>query len=160
MFNSSRSATRGTGVAKRRCTALTVPSASGFSLPRAGMQKTGIEDVVAGQRGVAGMELAFAPLEDQRSDSLGVVPPDLLGDGAEELEGGDHAFEDRLGALERQGDHEGGVGVGPGGDEEGDVPPTVGEVDVDVSEVGFEALAGEMSQGDEGLAVRAVVLRR
>jgi hypothetical protein len=30
---------RGTGVANRFCTALTVPSASGFSLPRAGMQK-------------------------------------------------------------------------------------------------------------------------
>ena len=40
-FKSSRSAARGTGVAKRRCTALTVPSASGFSLPRPGMQKRG-----------------------------------------------------------------------------------------------------------------------
>ena len=41
MFNSSRSLTRGTGVANLRCTALTVPSAWGFSLPRAGMQKRG-----------------------------------------------------------------------------------------------------------------------
>ena len=41
VFNSSRLATRGTGVANRFCTALTVPSASGFSLPRAGMQKSG-----------------------------------------------------------------------------------------------------------------------
>ena len=37
----TRSFTLGTGVAKRRCTALTVLSASGFSLPRAGMQKRG-----------------------------------------------------------------------------------------------------------------------
>ena len=58
----------------------------------------------------------------------------------------------------RQGDHEGSVRVGPGGDEEGDLPPTVGEVDVNVTEVGLEALAGEMPQGDEGLTVRAVVL--
>ena len=36
-------ALRGTGVAKRRCTALTVDSASGFSLPRAGMQKSGLK---------------------------------------------------------------------------------------------------------------------
>ena len=42
-FNSSRSFTRGTGVEKRRCTALTVFSASGFSLPRAGMQKRGLK---------------------------------------------------------------------------------------------------------------------
>ena len=48
--------------------------------------------------------------------------------------------------------------VGPGGDKEGDLPPTVGEVDVNVTEVGLEALAGEMPQGDEGLTVRAVVL--
>ena len=60
--------------------------------------------------------------------------------------------------LARQGDHEGSVRVGPGGDEEGDLPPTVGEVDVNVTEVGLEAMAGEMSEGDEGLTVRAVVL--
>ena len=29
------------------------------------------------------------------------------------------------------------------------MPPTVGEVDVNVTEVGLEALSGEMSQGDE-----------
>jgi len=67
-------------------------------------------------------------------------------------------MEDRFGALARQGDHEGSVRVGPGGDEAGDLPPTVGEVDVNVTEVGLEALAGEMPQGDEGLTVRAVVL--
>ena len=98
------------------------------------------------------MELAFAALEDQRGDGLGVVPPDLPGHGAEELEGGDHAFEDGLGALERQGQDEGGVGVGPGGDEERDEASAVGEVDVDVAEVGLEAAAREMAQGDEGLA--------
>src|SRR5262249_55510857 len=66
-------------------------------------------------------------------------------------------LEDRLGALARQGDDEGRVRVGPGGDEEGDEPPTIGEVDVDVSEIGLEALTGRMPQGDEGLAVRASV---
>ena len=118
--------------------------------------EVGVEDVVAGQRGVARMELTFAPLEDQRGDGLGVVPPDFLGDAAEELEGGDHAFEDRLGALERQGHDEGGVGVGPGGDEEGDEASAVGEVDVDVTEIGFEALAGEMAQRDEGFTMSGV----
>ena len=96
---------------------------------------------MTGQRGVSRVELTFAPFEDQRGDRFGVVPPDLLGNGAKELEGGDHAVEDRFGALARQGDHEGSVRVGPGGDEEGDLPPTVGEVDVNVTEVGLESLA-------------------
>ena len=67
-------------------------------------------------------------------------------------------FEDRLGALERQGQDEGGVGVGPGGDQERDEPAAVGEVDVDVAEVGFEASAREMAQRDEGLLVPRPVL--
>ena len=116
------------------------------------------EDVVAGQRRVARMELAFASQEDQRGDGPGVVPPDFLGDGAEELEGGDHAFEDRLGALEGQRQDEGGVRVGPGRDQERDEPAAVGEVDVDVAEIGFEALAREMSQRDERFLMPASVL--
>ena len=80
-----------------------------------------------------------------------------MGNPGEELEGGDHPVEDRLGALERQRPDEGGVGGGPGGDEERDEPAAVGEVDVDVAEVGFEALAREMAQGDERLALAAVL---
>ena len=118
----------------------------------------GIEDVVAGQRGVAGMEPAFASLKDERGNGPGVVPPDLLGDAAEELEGRDHAFEDRLGALEGEGQNEGSVRVGPGGDQERNQPPAIGEIDVDVAEIGLEALAWEVSQRDERLAMAASVL--
>ena len=82
---------------------------------------------------------------------LGLSHQTSLGTAAEELEGGDHPFEDGLGALERQRQDERGVGVGPGRDEERDEPATVGEIDVDVAEIGLEALAREMSQGDEGL---------
>ena len=89
---------------------------------------------------------------------LGLSHQTSLGTRAEELEGGDHAFEDRLGALEGQGQDEGGVGVGPGRDQERDEPAAVGEIDVDVSEIGFEALAREMSQRDEGLLMSASVL--
>ena len=39
----------------------------------------------------------------QGGDGAGVVPPDLAGDGPEELEGGDHALEHGLGPLEGQG---------------------------------------------------------
>ena len=117
-----------------------------------------LEDVVAGQRRVARMKLAFAPQEDQRGDGPGVVPPDFLGHGPEELEGGDHPFEDRLGALERQRQDERSVRVGPGRDQERHEPAAVGEIDVDVSEIGFEALARQMPQRDEGFLMSPPVL--
>ena len=47
--------------------------------------------------------------------------------------------EDGLGALGRQGDGERGVGVGPDGHQDGDLAAAVGEVDVDVPEVGLQA---------------------
>lgn len=96
------------------------------------------------------MERAFASLKDQRRDRPWVVPPDLPGDAAEEVEGGDHAFEDRLGAFKRQRHDERGVGIGPGGDEEGNLTSSVGKIDVDVAEIGFEASAREVSQRNEG----------
>jgi hypothetical protein len=106
------------------------------------------------------VDLSFASLKDQGRDRFGIVPPDFLGNGFEELEGGDHAFEDRLGTLERECPNEGIIRVGPGGDQEGDLPSSVGEVDVDVAEVGFEALAGEMNQGYEGFLISALMLEQ
>jgi len=105
----------------------------------------GVEDVVVGQRGVSGMDLSFASLKDQGRDRSGIVPPNFLGNGFEELEGGDHAFEDRLGALEGECQNERTIRVGPGGDQEGDLPSPLGKFNVDVAEVGFEAFAGEMT---------------
>ena len=104
------------------------------------------------------MKLALPSQQDHGGDGLGVVPPDFLGDAAEELEGGDHAGEDRLGALEGQRQDERRVGVGPGGDQERHEPSAVGEVDVDVAEIGLEPLAREMAQGNEGLLMSAFVL--
>ena len=78
---------------------------------------------------------------------------------AEELEGGDHAFEDGLGAFEGQRENEGIVRVGPGGDEEGDGPAALGEVDVDVAEIGFEPMARKMGQRNEGFLVPAAMLQ-
>ena len=115
---------------------------------------------MAGERGVAGMGPALASLKDQGGDRLGVVPPDFLGYAAEELEGRGHSFEDRLGALEGEGQYEGIIRVGPGGDKKGDLASAVGEVDVDVAEIGFEALAGEMSQRDEGFLMSPLVLEQ
>ena len=117
-----------------------------------------IEDVVAGQLGVAGMVPALASLEDERGNGPGVVPPDLLEDAAEELEGPDHAFEDRLRALEVESQNEGSVRVGPGRDQEGNLPPAIGEIDVDVAKIGLEALAWQVPQRNERLAMATSVL--
>ena len=91
---------------------------------------------------------------------LGLSHQTSLGTAAEELEGGDHAFEDRLGALEGQRQNEGIIRVGPGGNQERDKPAAVGEIDVDMAEIGFEALARKMPQRDEGLPFSASVLEQ
>jgi hypothetical protein len=118
----------------------------------------GGEGVVAGQRGIARVELAITSLQDQRSYTSWIIPPDLLGNGVVELEGRDHAFEDGLGAFEGEGQHEGGVRVGPGRDQERHEPATFGEVDVDMAEIGFEPVTGKMPQRDERFLMPASVL--
>ncbi len=112
-----------------------------------------LEDVMAGQRGVLGMEPTFATLKDQGRDGFWVVPPNFSGHAPEELERRDHPFEHRLGSLKRQRQHEWGVGIGPGRDQKRHEPAAFGEVDVDVTEIRFEAFAGQMSQRDERLAL-------
>src|SRR5262249_33026646 len=97
-----------------------------------------------------GMKLAFAGEEDERSNGFGVVPPNLLRHGSEEVEGRDHPLQDRLGSLEGKREHERSVRVGPGGHQERHESAAVGKVDVDVSEIRFEALARKMAQRDEG----------
>jgi hypothetical protein len=74
------------------------------------------------------------------------------------LEGRNHSLEDRFGAFERGCDHEEGVGVRPGGDEERDNRAPLGEGDIDMTEVGFKALTREMAQGDECLPVALPML--
>ena len=90
--------------------------------------------------------------------SRGTQPKNFPGNRAKELEGSHHARQDRFGALTGQGQDKGVVGVGPDGDQEGDQASAGGEIDMDVAEIGFEPLAGGMSQGDEGLAVPPAVL--
>ncbi len=89
---------------------------------------------------------------------LGLSHQTSLGTRPKNSKAVDHAFEDRLGAFEGERQHEGGVGVGPGRHEEGDQAPTVGEVDVDVSEIGLEPPTRQVSQGDERLPISTSVL--
>ena len=116
-----------------------------------------IEGVVIGQGSVPRMNLALASWKDQGGDGPGIVPPDLLGDAAKELEGRDHAGEDRLGALKRESQNERIVRIGPGGGQDRNNPLAVGELDVDMTEIGLEALAWEMSQRNERLTMATSV---
>jgi hypothetical protein len=113
---------------------------------------------VAGQRRVARLELAFPPEVDQRGDGPGVVPPNLLGDRTEELEGRDHPLEDRLGTFEGQRQDEGGVGVRPGRDQKRHEPAALGKINVDVPEIGFETLTWRVGQWDERFLMPASML--
>ena len=116
------------------------------------------EDIVTGHRRVSRLKLAFAPQQNRRGYGPRIVPPNLLGHGAKELESCDHSFKDRLGAFEGKGEHKRSVGVSPGRDQERYEPAAVGEIDVDVAEIGFEALTGEMSQRDNRFLMLASML--
>ena len=116
------------------------------------------EDVMARQRRVPRLALAFSPHENQRGDGSRVVPPDFLGHGSKELEGRDHPFEDCFGTLKGERHDEGSIRVRPGHDQERHEPATVREIDVDVAEIGFEALPREMTQRDERFLMPASVL--
>jgi hypothetical protein len=104
------------------------------------------------------MNLAFASFEDQRGDGPGVIPPDFLGHASEELEGGNHPFENGFGALEWESQDKRSIGVGPGSDEERDEPSAVRKINVDVTKIGFEAVSREVAQWDESLAISPTML--
>ena len=112
------------------------------------------ERIVTGQRLVAVVEPALPADEHLRRHRARVVPPEFVRHTAEEGEGFDQAVQDRLGALARQSQGEGAIGVAPGHQQHGDLPATVGKVDVDVAEVGFEPLAGVVVERDKRLALR------
>lgn len=113
--------------------------------------------VVARQRRVTPVELPRTALEQVGRDGFGIVPPDLTGHATEEPEGLDQAVQDRLGPLRGQSQHERAIRVGPGRDQHRNLPAAVGEVDVNVPEVGFQALARVVSERDERLPVLATL---
>jgi hypothetical protein len=63
-------------------------------------------------------------------------------------------MQDRLGAFGRQSNSERAIGIGPGREQHGNEPAAVGEIDVDVTEVGFEPLSGIVIERDERHALR------
>lgn len=92
----------------------------------------------------------FAAGQQVRGHGLGVVPPQFVRHATAEGERFDQAVQDRLGALSREGEGERAVGAGPGDEQDGDEGAARREIDEEVAEAGFEALAGVVVQGDEG----------
>jgi len=110
-----------------------------------------LEAIVTGQGLVTVVELALAADTDVGRHGFGIVPPQLARHAAKKGERFDQAMQDGFGALARQGQGEGAVGIAPGDQQHRHELAAAGEVNVDVAEVGFEALAGFVGQRNEGL---------
>jgi hypothetical protein len=116
------------------------------------------EVVMAGQSQVVLVDLAATALKQVRHHGLGVVPPDLVRHTPEKRECLDQAVQNRLGPLAGHCHRERTIRVAPGHHQHRHLPPPVGKIDVDVPEVGFQALAGIVVEGDEGLALVALLV--
>ena len=98
------------------------------------------------------MQRSLPALVQVNRHGLGVIPPQLDRHALEEREGFDQSVQNRLGAFGRQRQGERRVRVTPGDDQDRNLTPALGEVDVDVAEVGLGTHARPMLQRDEGLA--------
>jgi hypothetical protein len=97
--------------------------------------EAGIETVMARQRGVPRLHLALPALQDRRGYGRRIVPPDLPGHAAEELQPLDHPRQNRLGLLARQHHGEATARVTPRQQQHRDLLPSLREVHIDMPEV-------------------------
>lgn len=123
----------------------------GLLVPASGHAKQRFEHVVTGQGLITRMQLPLAAAEDRRRHGLGIIPPNFTRHTAEELEPLHHAFQDRFGALARQGDCEWTIRVRPDQDEHGNLLAALGKIDVNVAEIRFQPLARIMRQRNKRL---------
>ena len=136
---------------------LHAPLGAGLLLRAAHQAEERLEVVMTRQGGIAPVELTRAAFEQMRHHGLGIVPPHLTRHTAKEREGLDQAVQDRLGSFRGQGQHERAVRVSPGRDQHRHLPAPVREIDVDVTEVGFQALARIVIERDERLPALATL---
>jgi hypothetical protein len=117
-----------------------------------------VKAIMAGQGRIASVQLTSAPPQDRRGHGLGIIPPDLPGHAAKELEALDHAGQNRLRPFRGQSHGETKARVTPGQQQHRHLPAAVGKVHVDVSEIRLQTPARRMRQGNEGLTLSSVVL--
>jgi hypothetical protein len=116
-----------------------------------------LKRIVAGQGLVTRVQLSLSADQHLRRHRLGVVPPHFAGHAPKEGEPFNHAMQDRLGTLAGQGDGKRTVRVRPGEQQHRHLPAAFWEGDVDMAEVGLQALAGIVVQGNERLALLALL---
>ena len=112
-----------------------------------------IKAVMARQGGVPRLHLALATCQNRRGHRRGIVPPDLPGHAAEELEPLDHPRQNRLRPLARQRHGEAIARVTPRQQQHRDLLSSLREVHVDMAEVRLQAPARWMRQRDERLTL-------
>ena len=77
----------------------------------------------------------------------------------EELEGLYHPFQNRFGSFRWQSDRKRHVRVRPHQDQHRNLSPSIGKIDGNLAEVGFQPLPGTVIQRDERLAsIRSMLL--
>ena len=123
-----------------------------------GHTKQRLKDVVACQGRVPPIQLAIAAAQQLDRHGLRIVPPDFSRNTTEELEGLYHPFQNRFGSFRWQSDRKRRVRVRPHQDQHRNLSPSVGKIDVNLAEVGFQPLPGTVIQWDERLALIASML--
>src|SRR5439155_25167758 len=108
--------------------------------------------IMAGQRVIALVESTLPPFKDGGRYRGRVVPPHFPRHTTKEMESLDQAVQDRLGAFGRQSQGKRTIGKSPGGHQDGYLSAAIGKIDIDVSKVGFQALARIVVQRNERLA--------
>ena len=114
-----------------------------------------IKPIMTGQGRVPLLQPTPPAPQDRRGHRLGIIPPDLPGHTTEEREAFDHARQNRLRLFARQRQRKPKARVTPRQQQYGHLPAPIGEIDVDVSEVSFQAPARQMRQRDERLSLMA-----
>jgi hypothetical protein len=95
------------------------------------------------------VESTIATLKNVGGHGLRVVPPQFARDAAEERERLDESLENGLGTFGGEGQCEWAVGITPCDNEYRYLATQFREVHVDVTEVGFDAMAGWVLEGDK-----------
>jgi hypothetical protein len=110
-----------------------------------------LEAIVAGQGRVTLVEHTLSALEQNRRHRFGIVPPHLTRHTTKKSECFDQTVQNGLGSLRWQGDGERTIGVRPGHQQNRNLLATLGEINVDMPEVGLDALARIVVERDERL---------
>jgi len=113
---------------------------------------------VAGQRGVVRLQTTLSARQYIQSHRLRVVPPDLSRHVPEVVEAPRHAFENGFRALRWQRHRERIVRIRPDQDQHRNGPTAIRKVDVNLAEIGLDALARIVAERNERLAFSLATL--